>query len=420
MKPYVSKLKNGLNILSVFVPGTETVTVEVGVKAGTRYETREQNGIAHFLEHLFFKGGKKYKNAREVAEAVDRVGGNFNAYTGMEYVGYYVKTAHEDRKVAFDVLSDMLCSPLIPEEEIEKERGVIFEEMNMYEDDPGSKVDHIFNNLFYGNHPLGWDTLGTKETLSRMKRKDFLDFLAEWYVPENMLVTVVGNLPHEQVVKEVKNYFCFSHKKLSKLPIPFESFPTERVIRCVKPIEQVQIILGVPAYAGRDPKRYASQLLSIILGGNMSSRLFLKIREEMSLCYSIYTSRDTYFDTGSFECGAGVDTKRVQQAIDAILQEFELMRKEGITPSELKKAKSYITGKISINLEDTSSIADFYAHDYLLYGDLMTPSELKECYERVTQEEVNAIAHELFAPEEFRLALVGPKEIEKVIFRPFF
>ncbi len=413
MEPKASTLANGLHVLSIFVPGAETITVEVGVKAGTRFETKEQHGMAHFLEHLFFKGGRKYKNAREVSEVVDLVGGNFNAYTSMEYVGYYVKTAKEDRQVAFDVLSDMLCFPLIPEEEIEKERGVIYEEMNMYEDDPSSKVSQIFDSMFYGDHPLGWDTLGTKESLAKMKREDFMKFLATWYVPDNMLVTVVGNIHHDQVVKEVESFFHFPTEKVSHVCEPFLSFPEERVIRCVKPIEQVQIILGVPGFSARDERRYAAKILSIILGGNMSSRLFLKIREEMSLCYSIQTSRDAFLDTGSFCCMAGVDVKRSQQAIDAILAEFELIRTEGITEEELKKAQSFINGKISINLEDTSSIADFFAHDHLLYQDLMTPSDLKACFHKVTVDEVNAVAKELFDPKAFRLALVGPKGILK-------
>lgn len=414
---------NGLRVVTHTLESTQAATVLILVGAGSRYETKELNGISHFLEHMFFKGAEKYKNAKEVSEAIDMIGGDFNAFTGKEYVGYYVKVAARHVDTALDVLSDMLQKSQFDPIEIDKERGVIMEEYNMYQDTPMYQVGWDFERLMYGDQPMGWDQVGSKELINTVTREDFIDFQKNLYTPENIVVSVAGNIDHEKICAQIEKLFSMEKRTRSHGPRALEKNPsTDRIFLQHKKTEQTHIVVGFPAYAERTQeewKHYAQQLLSIILGGNMSSRMFLGVREAKGLCYYISTSTDEYTDTGIISTRAGVDVKRAPDAVAAICEQYKIMRDDGITAAELHKAKEYIKGKMILRLEDCEEYAHLLGKEELLYNEVDTPDAIMTKVDAVTVEQVNQVARELFVPEELRLAVIGQCEdrglFEKVL-----
>ncbi len=391
---------------------TQAATVLILVGAGSRYETKKLNGISHFLEHMFFKGAQKYKNAKEVSEAIDMVGGDFNAFTGKEYVGYYVKVAARHVDIALDVLSDMLLKSKFDEHEISKERGVIMEEYNMYQDTPMYQVGWDFERLMYGDQPMGWDQVGSKELINTVTREDFVKYQSELYTPENIVVSVAGNIDHKAICEQVEKLFTMKKSTRKYGPNPLNKNSTaERIFLQHKKTEQTHLVVGFPAY-GEKPKEewkhYAQRILAIILGGNMSSRMFLGVREAKGLCYYISTTTDDYTDTGTFSTRAGVDVKRATDAVAAICEQYSLIRSEGITAAELHKAKEYVKGKMILHLEDCEEFAHLLGKEELLYGEVDTPEVIMRKYDAITIDQVNQITREIFVPNELRLAIIGP------------
>jgi len=406
----VSHLSSGLPILTSSTDSTASVTVLVFAGAGSRYETPSERGISHFLEHMFFKGGKKYRNTREVSGAIDGVGGDFNAFTGKEYAGYYVKVAAEEVRLACDVLSDMLLHASFPPEEIEKERGVIMEEERMYQDTPMYRAGWDFEELLFGDHPLGWDTIGTEKVIRSVTQQDFQKHRDELYTPKNLVVAFAGKITPEKAMALGDEFFGPIGGSYERKFQAFSTYGPERVFLRTKNTEQAHLVLGVPGKPALDDDHFAQKILSVILGGNMSSRMFLNIREAKGLCYYIATDVDSYLDAGSLSTRAGVDQSRLHEAITAIRKEYEVCAKDGVTDDEVEKAKAYLKGKITLSLEDSEELAHFYGKQQLLYPKTRDVPEYFAQLDKVTKKQVNALAKELLKTDAMRLVVIGREE----------
>ncbi|MEI7511616.1 MAG: pitrilysin family protein [Candidatus Peregrinibacteria bacterium] len=409
---------NGLRLITSASEGTQSLTLLILVGAGSRYESEKERGIAHFLEHMFFKGAEKFKNAQEVAQAIDGVGGDFNAFTGKEYAGYYVKVAAEKKEIAFEVLSDMLLHSRFDPEEIEKERGVILEELNMYEDMPTYKIGWDFEELLFDGHPMAWDQIGTKEVIKSVTQEDFKRYKRDLYTPENTVIIASGNIFPAQAEALTAQYFCFPEEKKSRTVSPFSwNIPKNPLFIREKKTEQAHLVIGFPSIAHDDPRKYAESILAILLGGNMSSRMFLNIREARGLCYSISTSTDRYSDCGIFSTRAGVDITRTEEAVSAIIAEYEKLRIEAPLADEIERAKNYLKGKITLRMEDSEEVASFLGTQSLLLNEVETIDEYFAKIDAVTSEEIFALSQEIFAPEKRAMAMIGPFSDQEAIFK---
>ena len=409
MHIHTKTLPNGLRLQAVEMPGTNVITTLILAGAGSRYEDKEISGISHFLEHMFFKGAEKYKTPKAVSEAIDSFGGEFNAFTGKEYVGYYVKSGKENFEKAMDVLSDMLIHSKFDPQEIEKERGVILEEMAMYLDAPMYQISWDFERLVFGDQPLGRDQIGTKKLINTVTQKDFFDYKNALYVPENLVITVAGAV-NEKSFDQIAQFFDFPPQKQTKEGIHFDpTLATEKFKIRTKKTEQYHISFGVRAIAETDDRYPVLKLLGVILGGNMSSRMFQNVREEKGLCYSIRTTVDEFSDTGLLTTRAGVKLDDVLRAAEAIRAEYDDVTQNGVTEAELEKAKNYLTGKTDLKTEDTEDVAHHFGKDQLLYGKTEDFGTWKKRLRAVTKEEIDTLARELLIPENFRFAGIGPE-----------
>jgi predicted Zn-dependent peptidase len=410
----LQSLSCGLPVLTAPIPGTESVTVHVFAAAGSRYETPKERGISHFLEHMFFKGGKKFTSAEEVSKAIDAFGGSFNAFTGKEYAGYYVKAPSSKVEVACDVLSDMLLHATLPQEEAERERGVIIEELRMYQDTPMYQAGWNFEELTYGDQPLGWDTIGLEKTIKATGHKELNDHKNKLYTPNNMNLVFAGKIDEEKALELGGKFFGELGGTCETIFPPLKGRGQEKVMLTTKKTEQSHLVLGVESISAIDEDHFAQSLLSVILGGNMSSRMFLRIREARGLCYYISTSTDDYLDTGALSVRAGVDQSRLDEAISAITTELLEVAQNGITDDELTRAREYMKGKVTLGLEDSEERAHFFGRQHLLYRDtergvLDIPAFFAKIDE-VSKKQVNALAKKLFTPERFRLVVIGNRK----------
>lgn len=396
---------------------TESVTVMVLIRAGSRFETKDNSGIAHFLEHMFFKGGKRYPTSRAVSEAIDNIGGSFNAFTSYEYVGYYVKVAKHHIDTAFDVLSDMLLNAHLDESSIKREKGVILEEYRMYLDNPRALAATNFDNLIFGDHPLGWDIIGTPKNIKRFKREEIAAYQSKLYTASNIVVAVAGNTTPEAVTKLVNQYLPYPKETKTNKPQGFKANgPLKKAVNhVIKETEQAHLLLGTRTFGGDHKDRYAADLLATILGGGMSSRLFLGVREELGLAYYINAFFHPYADAGYFAVSAGVDKQRVDIAINQIFAEIRKVVSEGVTEAELQKAKEYIIGHLVLELEHSDEIAYLFGIRWLLYGRQQDIEAIKEALKAVTVADVNRTARNLFTDQELVLTVVGPKKLSDKI-----
>ncbi|MCK5471808.1 insulinase family protein [Candidatus Gracilibacteria bacterium] len=407
----LTTLPSGLKIVSQSLNGTEAITCLVLAGAGSRYETKERNGLSHFLEHMFFKGGEKFKSTKEVSQAIDSIGGEFNAFTGKEYAGYFVKVAAKHAEAAYDVLSDMLVSAKFPAEEIEKERGVILEEYNMYQDTPMYQVGWDFERLLFGDQPMGRDQIGSKENIRKFMREDFVKYKTELYQPGNLVIAVAGKCEHTEVVSQIKKFFKFDNGEKAFEWQPLEKFESANPVKIQnKKTEQGHLVLGVRGAEAESEKHFIQRLLSIILGGNMSSRMFLNVREAKGLCYYIRTATDDYTDAGVVSTSAGVDLKRLPLAVEAIRQEYEKLASGGVSEAELNHAKEFLKGKLTLRLEDSEEYAHLIGKQHLLYRKQLTLAEIFGKIDAVSKNKIQVLAQEIFIPENLRLAAIGPFE----------
>jgi len=405
----LERLDNGLRILAAPMESAQSVTCAIMLAAGSRYETPETNGIAHFSEHMFFKGTERRPTARDISKEIDAIGGEFNAFTGKEYTGYYVKCAAESRDVALDVLVDMLRNSKFAEEEIEREKGVIIEEMNMYYDTPRDYIGGVYEELLYGDQPLGWDIIGRKETVRGATRETFTGYLDQWYKPARMVVGIGGALGeglHERI-----------DELLGDLPVgeTGEPEPT-RVSRNgsaqvkvhTKQSDQAHVSLGVYSYPLEHPDRYALQVLSTILGGGMSSRLFTEVRERRGLAYYVFGINHSYTDAGSLFAQAGVDINRIDDAITTIAAELRKVAAESIPTDELEKARSFAKGRFVLQLETPQGLIMFGLRREVLESETPDPEEILAALDKVTAEDVARVANDLIDSKGLRLAVIGP------------
>ena len=414
-------LSNGLRVVTHKLESTKAVTVLVLVGAGSRYENKEISGISHFLEHMFFKGAEKYKDAKAVSGAIDSVGGDFNAFTGKEDAGYYVKVASEKVDTAFDVLSDMMLHARFDQHEIDKERGVILEEYNMYQDTPMYQIGWNYENLMFGDQPLGWDEIGEKEVIERVNHEDFVEYKEKLYTSDNTVVVVAGNIAHDEALEKVEKFFAMERGEKA---YDFEKYSpligdAPRVHLKEKKTEQAHLVIGVEAYSETHPDHWVLKLLSVILGGNMSSRMFLNVREAHGLAYYIRTNTDDYVDTGLISTTAGVDIKRAEMAVEKIVEQYGMIAKAGeIDADELAKAKSFLKGKMILSLEDSEEYAHLLAKFELLHKDVMTPDEIMREINAVSLADVERVAADLFGDSSrLKMAIIGPYSDPKVFER---
>jgi predicted Zn-dependent peptidase len=409
MNIHTRTLKNGLQLQAVEMKGTNVITTLILVGAGSRYEDMPIAGISHFLEHMFFKGAKKYDTPKAVAEAVDSFGGEFNAFTGKEYAGYYVKSGQENLKKSLDVLSDMMLHSRFNPAEIDRERGVILEEMAMYLDAPMYQISWDFEQLVFGDQPLGRDQIGTKDLINSVTQEQFKQYQKELYVPENTVITVAGAVD-EKSLDLLEQYFQFEDLKKSREQLPFDTkIHTEKFKIRVKKTEQYHISLGIRALSEEDDRFPTLKVLSTILGGNMSARMFQNVREKKGLCYSIRTQVDEFTDTGLLTTRAGVKLDDVLRATQAIRDEYDDVVMNGVLEEEVAKAKNYLCGKIDLSTEDTEEVAHHFGKDTLLYKKKEDFDEWKTRVRAVTKPDVDLLAKELLKPENLRFAGIGPK-----------
>jgi len=413
-----TNLKNGLRIITVPDKKAQTATVLLLVGAGSKYETKENNGISHFLEHMFFKGTKKRQNALRVAETLDKIGGAYNAFTSKEYTGYWAKVSKEHLGLALDWVCDIFLNSKIESKEIEKEKGVIVEELNMYLDTPMQYIEELWEKLLYGDQPAGRETIGLKKNIQRFQRKDFMNYLTNHYSSKNTIICIAGNFDPKNILSKVKNYFKNINKKnpISKDKVLVKQ-KEPKILLHYKKTDQTHLCLGVRGYDIFNSKKYIQQILAVILGGNMSSRLFASIREKRGLAYYVRTYSETYTDSGYLMTQAGIPHKAVGEVIRLIIDEYRRISEEKISIDELQKAKDYIKGISSIRLEPSDAKASFYGMQELLEGQVLTLREKFKMIDKVSREDVQAIAKEMFQSNKLNLALITPQQKSKLDFQ---
>jgi predicted Zn-dependent peptidase len=403
-------LSNGLRVLTAPMPQAQSVSCLVMLAAGSRYESRETSGIAHFAEHMFFKGTERRPTARDIAGEVDAIGGEFNAFTGKENTAYYVKCAAEHRDVALDVIVDMLRNSKFEADEIDREKGVIIEEMNMYFDTPRDFIDGVYEELVYGDHPLGWDIIGRKETVQGATRETFLDYIGHWYKPSRMVVGVGGRLG-DDLVERIEELLGDLEDAPTGSPLPaLASLNGSRVKVHTKQSDQAHICLGVRSRPLVDPDRYVLMVLSTVLGGGMSSRLFTEVRERRGLAYYVFATNHSYTDAGTLYAQAGVDIDRIDDAVATVASELKKIAAEAVPKDELRKAKNYSKGRFVLQIESPHGLIMFGLRREVLEGRASEPEEVLDGVEAVTAEDVQRVAQELIDDEALRLAVIGPFE----------
>lgn len=403
-------LPNGLRIITVPMPSFESATSLVMVGAGSRYETRKNNGISHFLEHMAFKGTEKRPSAIDISNLIDGIGGEFNAFTGKEVTGYYVKSAVSHVDLCLDVLSDMLLNSKLAEKEIEKEKGVILEEINLYEDTPSRKIGDVYERLLYGDVPMGWDIAGEKDVIRQINREDFQNYMQSLYSADNITVVVAGGINEDKTVVLIEKYFGQMPKfDILRYLKVLEKQEKPKTFIKQKKTEQVHIALGFRTVPLNHPDRHSLSVLSAILGGGMSSRLFHEVREKRGLAYYVRTASEQYQDVGNLVSTAGLDPKRAEEGIKVIVEEYAKFAngKAGITAAELTKAKEFLKGHFVLELEDSRSVAGFYSQQELLEEKIENPDEIMAKIDKVTVSDVEKTAQKYFKENSLNLAVIG-------------
>ena len=409
-------LKNGLRILTIPMKNTQTATFMIMVGVGSRFESEKESGLSHFIEHMMFKGTEKRPTTLAISEELDSVGGEFNAFTGKDMTAYYAKSDAKHLGVSLDVITDMFLNSKIEEAEIEREKGTIIQELNMYEDTPLRNVGDVFENLLYPKNALGRDIVGNKKSIESFKRGDFKRYMADHYIPQNTVVCVAGNIKEKDVMKEVEKRLSRMAKgkkvKFEKL-IEVQKSPQLSIKK--KKTDQTHLDLGFRTFGYDHKDRFALALLSTILGGNMSSRLFIEIREKKGLAYSVRTFVEAFQDAGYLAMYAGVEHKKLELTIETALQEFKKMATEKVSLKELKNAKDYLKGKAVMNFESSDEVAMFFIDQEIKKKKIMNLSEILGRIEKVSADDILCVAKKVFRPERLNLAIIGPhKDTDKI------
>ena len=401
--------KNGLTLLTVPIETAQSIIMSVFVKAGSRYETPRVNGISHFLEHLHFKGTKKYPTAKKLSEVVDSVGGEFNANTGKEHTQYYIRAASEHLPLIMDVLTDLIQNPLFDAKEIEREKGVIIEEINMYKDNPQIHIESLFEETMWPATALGRDIAGTAEVIRSIKRKDILDYRKQWYQPSNTIIAVAGKFNEVELEKLIdKTWSHLTGPKVGACSPTVLKQDQPRLAVQNKQTEQAHMMVGFKAFDYNHKQNPQLQVMSTVLGGGMSSRLFLQIRERRGLAYYVGSSLNNYLDTGNFYVRAGLKVSSAPEALEVILAELMKLTETGVSTKELKKAKEYIKGKVVLGMEDPHGTLDWYLTQTAFTKKIETAKEVFAKLEKVTSDEIQTLASQLFKKNNLVASVIGP------------
>ncbi len=402
-------LKNGLTLITVDMPHLDSVTTLVGVGAGSRYESKDTNGISHFLEHMFFKGSRKYPTAEQIATLVDSIGAVNNAATDKEVTYYWIKSSAKHLELSSDILSSMLSESLLSEEEIHREKGVIVEELRMYRDNPTRYIWDLYEMLQFGNQPLGWDIGGNEKTVTSLKRNDFIKYVNSLYSPKNMVLVYVGKLPKD-IEKVAEKYFSSLPERSAFPPKKYNPVKQTkpRVGLFYKKTDQANLVLGVEGFDRNDKQRFAARLLATILGEGMSSRLFMQVRERRGLAYHVSASHGTYKDTGAFTAYAGLKLEKVYEGLEVIKAELERTVAEKVSEDELKKAKEMERGHIALRSESTNFLAEHFGVKFVLDREVESFEEYLKKIDAVRVEDIQKVAKELFKKERYNLQVIGP------------
>ncbi len=403
-----------MRIVTVPMKDNPTATVMVLVEAGSKYETKDISGISHFLEHICFKGTTKRPSSFDITRELDQIGASYNAFTGQECTGYYAKARAAQLPEILDIISDLYLNPTFPEKEIEKEKGVIIEEINMYEDTPQDHVQDLFIKLLYGDQPAGWNVAGTKEVVNRLKRDNFVDYRNKHYVASATTIIVAGHFDEAKVIPEIEKLFAdIPHSsKGPKVQVKEEQKAPAILVKERKG-DQAHIILGVRTYDVHDAKSRVAGLLAGVLGGGMSSRLFQKLRDDLGICYYVQAGNDASSDHGCFSVAAGVDVSRIDIAITAILAELKRTKTELVSSEELERTKEYLIGHLYLGLESSNSLANFYGFQEVLHRPLLRPEEVVAKLKAITPEDIRTVAQEIFHNDRLNLAVIGPYDSSK-------
>jgi len=411
MKFKKTVLKNGMRIITVPMKDNNTVTVMALVETGSKYEPKELGGLSHFLEHMCFKGTTKRPTSFAISLELDGMGAESNAFTNTEYTGYYAKAGKKYFTKIFDVVSDIYLNSTFPEGEMEKEKGVVIEEINMYEDLPQRKVWDIFETLLYGDQPAGRPIIGTKESLLAMKREDLVKYHSERYVAKATVVVVAGNISEKVAVKAVEKAFAEIKTTAKKgKPATIENQKKPAVSAVFRKTDQTHLILGFRAFDLHDKRNWQLSVLATILGRGASSRLFMKMREELGICYYIRASQSASTDHGYFSISAGVGTKRTGEAVEAIMRELVKIKKEGVGEAELRKAKDLMIGGMALSLESSDEYADFFGFQEVFHEPILSQKEQVQKIEAITTKDIKKMAELIFVEKGLNLALIGPEK----------
>ncbi|MBU0596962.1 insulinase family protein [Patescibacteria group bacterium] len=412
------QLKNKANICLIPQLDTKSVTVLVMYPVGSRYESEKMQGVSHYIEHLMFKGTKKRSSTLILTREIDRLGANYNAFTGKEYTGYYIKVDADYTRTAVDILSDMLFDSKFDAREMEREKTVIVEEIKMYKDNPMMNIENIFEELLFDGCPMGRDIAGTEKHVLGYKRENVLKFRDRHYEPANMQIVVAGKITDE--TKECIEEYFGSRKNRKNINTAYEpahlgSSQKEKRIRLqAKDTDQAQLMIGWPGFKYADKRNAASVVLNTILGGSMSSRLFIKIRERMGLAYMVRSGADSFRDTGYVYVRVGLDPKNINKVIEVIKEEIKKMVKKGVTKRELADAKTNIHGSVVLSMEDSSSLANWYATRALFYDKIESPDDVLKKIDAVTSEDIDKVVKQIFKMDQMRVAIIGAVEKDSV------
>lgn len=409
MKFTQKKLKNGIKLMLAPMKDSLSTTVFVMVHTGSKYETKGNNGISHFLEHMCFKGTKKRPTAMDISKALDEIGSQYNAFTSQEFTGYYAKAHPKHTDTLIDVISDIYLHPLFDSKELQKEKGVIIEEINMYEDVPYKQVDNVFAQAMYGDQPAGWPIIGTKENVKKMTTHNLERYWQNHYVASATTVLVSGNIDTRTITKKIEKAFTgISRSAKAKKRSVVEPQNRPKILIRYKKTDQAHLVLGVRSYSGKHKLSPALKVLDAVLGGGMSSRLFQRLREEMGVGYYLRTMIDEYTDHGYFSISLGVDSSRFIEVINATLRECELLKTELVSKTELEKAKEYLIGNTILSLESSDAMAEYFALQDITGEEITDVDKLIRKIRKVTPEEVRKVAREIFANDRLVLGVVGP------------
>lgn len=413
MTHFRTTFDSGLTIISIPRKEALDATALVLVRAGSKYETKNINGISHFLEHMCFKGTKKRPTALDISSELDRLGAENNAFTAEEYTGYYARVEKNNLEPALEIISDLYVNPIFNPKEVDKEKGPVIEEINMREDDTMTRIADLFPSLLYGDEPAGWNIAGSRENISNLTREDVLKYRGEHYVTKSTIVVISGSFNEDKVISNIEDYFKEANqgKKSEKLPVR-ESQTDPALLLVPKDSAQTHLIIGLRAYHRTDPRKYPLQILSTILGGGMSSRLFQRIRDQMGAAYYIYSSPNVFTDHGYLGVYSGVNHEKLKSVIQAILEECRRLADQLVTDAELERAKNKARSSVILGLTHSMSWALFYGMQEVLDKKIETPEEMLARFNRVTKEDVLTVARDMFQDSKLNLAMIGPDNNE--------